>query len=171
MTDNNYSQDDDRYVSKSQRKHENHAQQALSEELVHLNTEQLAQLDLPQALLDAVRMAQQIKSRSAHKRQLQFIGKLMRELDPQPIEQKMDDLKGVSRQAVALQHKTEQWRDRLLGEDQAALEELFDTYPHADRQHIRQLIRNAINERKANKPLRAFRELYQVLKELISTQV
>lgn len=154
-------------VSKSQLKRESHARQELGEALVQLNNEQLRKFALPDELLQAIKLAQTIKQHGGKKRQLQYIGKLMRNIDIEPIKQGLDDLKGVSAQAVATQHKIERWRQRLIEEGDDALNELLDSYPHMDRQRIRQLLRNVQKETRANKPPKAFRELFKYLREFV----
>jgi ribosome-associated protein len=159
--------DDDQteqFISKSQLKRDAHARQALGAALVELNQEQLLKFDLSDELLQAIKTAQNIKQRGARKRQLQFIGKLMREVDVEPIQQKLDDLKGVSAQAIARQHAIEHWRQRLISEGDKALQELLDQWPAMDRQHVRQLIRSAQKETQAAKPPKAFRELFKYLR-------
>lgn len=156
-------------VSKSQRKRESHALQALGEALVALSTERLAAMPLPEALREAVLEAQRIRQRGAHKRQLQYIGRLMRELDAAPIQAALDDLQQTSQEAVARQHRLERWRDRLLEEGDVALEPLLEEYPDADRQHLRQLVRNAQRERDRSKPPRSARMLFRYLRELDET--
>lgn len=159
--------DVDNRVSKSQLKRESHAKQTLGEELVQLNSDQLRKFELPEDLLQAIKMAQNIKQRGAKKRQLQYIGKLMRNIDVDPIKQSLDDLKGVSAQAIATQHKIEQWRQRLIDEGDDALQALLLECPDIDRQHIRQLLRSAQKEAQNNKPPKAFRELFKYLREFL----
>lgn len=154
------------YVSKSQLKRESHARQALGEELVKLNSEQLAKFQLPEQLLEAIQMAQNIKKHGAKKRQLQYIGRLMRDIEVEPIQQILDNIKGISAQAIAQQHKIEQWRDRLINEGDEALQTLLSEFPHVDRQRIRQLLRNIQKETEGNKPPKSYRELYKYLRSL-----
>jgi ribosome-associated protein len=155
------------YVSKSQLKRESHELQALGEELVELPAAKLAKIPLPEELADAIALAQRIKQRGGRKRQLQYIGKLMRKIDAEPIQQAMDALKlDATRETVQL-HKLEQWRDRLVAEGDAALAELLDAYPNAERQHLRQLVRNAQRESKQNKPPKSAREIFRYLRELM----
>lgn len=166
--DNEEDRQDQDYVSKSQLKRQSHARQSLGEELVGLNKDQLLKFELPEDLLQAIRTAQNIKQHGARKRQLQYIGKLMRNIDVEPIQQKMEDLQGISAQAIAKQHKTEQWRQRLIDEGDDALQALLDDWPNIDRQHIRQLVRSAQKEISNHKPPKAFRELYKYLREFVS---
>ncbi|MGM0593119.1 MAG: ribosome biogenesis factor YjgA [Pseudomonadota bacterium] len=160
--------DDDEiiYVSKSEMKRESHALQALGEELVKLPDAQLATIPMPEQLADAVALARRIKARGGRKRQLQYIGKIMRKIDPEPIQQAMAGLKNEAHKETAKLHRLEQWRDRLIAEGDTALAPLLDEYPYADRQHLRQLIRNAQREQKQNKPPKSSRELFRYLREL-----
>jgi ribosome-associated protein len=158
------SHDDDR-PSKSQRKRESHALQTLGEALVALSTEQVARIELPDDLRAAVRDAQRITKHEAKRRQMQYIGRLMRDADPAPIQAALDEIKGVSAAAKAREQRLERLRTRLIEEEQA-LSDIALAFPAADLQHLRQLRRNAIKERELNKPPRAFREIFRVLREL-----
>lgn len=155
------------YVSKSQLKRESHELQALGEKLVELPASKLAKIPLPEELADAIALAQRIKQRGGRKRQLQYIGKLMRKIDAEPIQQAMDTLILDSARETAHLHQLEQWRDRLVIEGDAALGELLEEYPQAERQHLRQLVRNAQRESKQNKPPKSAREIFRYLRELM----
>jgi len=167
---NDFEDDDEEiiYVSKSQLKRESHALQAMGEELVELPAAKLAKIPLPDELADAIALARRIKQRGGRKRQLQYIGKLMRKIDPEPIQLALEGLKLDSARETAQLHKLEQWRDRLVAEGDAALGKLLDDYPQADRQHLRQLVRNAQREAKQNKPPKSAREIFRYLRELMS---
>ncbi|GAB4123630.1 MAG: ribosome biogenesis factor YjgA [Sideroxydans sp.] len=154
--------------SKTQIKKQMHALQDLGEALTRLPSEKWRQLDLPEALLEALQEHQRITKFGAQKRQLQYIGRLMRDIDPAPIQAKLDAWNGVSRQHTAWLHQVEQWRDRLLADDQA-LTELLAQHPQADAQHLRTLIRNARREQEQQKPPRSYRELFQALRTLLPT--
>ncbi|NLR75332.1 ribosome biogenesis factor YjgA [Leeia aquatica] len=156
--------DDDR-PSKSQRKRDMHHMQDLGEALLKLRPDQWASLDLPERLQDALREAKRLTAHGAIRRQLQFIGKLMRDVEPEPIQRYLDALGNASVEHTAWLHRMERWRDRLL-EEHDALTELAEQYPAADLQVMRQLIRNAHREREQNKPPKAYRELFQQLKQL-----
>ncbi len=160
--------DIDNRVSKSQLKRESHARQSLGEELVQLNSAQLRKFELPEDLLQAIKAAQTIRQHGAKKRQMQYIGKLMRNIDVDPIKQGLDDLKGISAQAIATQHKIEQWRQRLIDEGDDALQTLLQEHPDVDRQRIRQLLRSVQKEAQNNKPPKAFRELFKYLREFMT---
>lgn len=151
--------------SKSQKKREMTALQEMGAELVELGRDQLKNIDLPEDLRDAVRDAQRFTQHEARRRQLQYIGRLMRDLDPAPIRAALDEIKGISAAATARLHARERLRTRLI-EDEAVIGEIARDYPGADLQHLRQLRRNALKEQEQAKPPRAYRELFRVLREL-----
>lgn len=151
--------------SKTRRKKDMQALQDLGEQLVALSTERLAKVPMPESLADAVRECQRITSHEGRRRQLQYIGKLMRSVDPAPIQAVLEAFAGTSREEVARQHRIERLRLELL-EDEGVLHRIASTWPRADLQHLRVLRRNAIKEKEQNKPPRAFRELFKVLREL-----
>ena len=160
----------DELPSKSQRKRQMHELQALGAELVELNEQQLSTIDLPERLLDAVNEARRMtKLDDARRRQLQYIGKIMRDIDPEPIRERIGAFKAVSTEHTARLHLLERWRERLLEED-GALTELLREYPHADATRLRLLLRNAARERAASQPPRSYRALFQLLSEIIAEQ-
>jgi ribosome-associated protein len=120
-------------------------------------------------LLEAVTEYKRMTKFGALSRQLQYIGRLMRDIDPESINAKLSAWNGTSREHTAWLHRVEAWRDRLL-EDPSALTELLGEYPQADAQHLRTLIRNAQKEKEAAKPPRNYRELFQVLRDIIPEQ-
>jgi ribosome-associated protein len=152
--------------SKTKIKKQMHELRDLGKELSELGKDQLAQLDIPENLRDALREMKNINKFGAQRRQIQYIGKLMREVDPAPILAKLDGWKGKSQQHVAYMHLLERWRDRLLESD-TAFTELLAAHPQADAQRLRTLIRNAQKEIEAHKPPKNFREIFQVLREII----
>ena len=151
--------------SKTKIKKQMHELQDLGAELVGLGKDQLAQLDIPENLRDAIREMHRINKFGAQRRQMQYIGKLMRDVETGPIIARLNAWKGISQQHVAYMHQLERWRERLL-EDDAALTELLAKHPGADAQKLRTLIRNTHKEREAQKPPRHFRELFQALREI-----
>lgn len=151
-------------TSKTKQKQAMHELQALGEALLDLPAAQLDALQLPDALLRALREAKTIAAHGAKRRQIQYIGRLMREVDPAPIRERLALLRGESAQASARHRRLEQWRARLM-EDDAALTEFAQQFPRADTQILRTLIRNARREQKEAKPPRAFRELFRLLRE------
>jgi len=155
--------------SKSQRKRDMAALQDLGTELVMLNADQLAQIELPERLFEAIVDAQRIRDFEGRRRQMQFIGKLMREVEAAPIRAQLDLIKGVAHESTATQHLIERWRDRLLGEDDALT--LFATeYPHGDLQRLRSLIASVKRDRALNRTPKNFRELFRALREIVSAQ-
>ncbi|MDO8414510.1 MAG: ribosome biogenesis factor YjgA [Gallionellaceae bacterium] len=152
--------------SKTKIKQQMHDLQAIGEELVELSNERLKELDLPERLFEAVREVKRINKFGAQRRQMQYIGKLMREVDTAPIVAKLEVWSGKSHQHIAWLHQIERWRDRLL-EDEGALTELLSAHPGADAQRLRALVRNALKEKEAAKPPKSYREIFQVLREIL----
>ena len=142
---------------------------ALGQQLVGLSAAQLAKLPIPDDLMPHIVDAQRITSHVAHKRQLAFLAKQMRREDDATLDAIRDALDAggeAARRETAQLHRVEAWRERLIADGDAALSELLAEHPQADRQHLRQLVRNAIDERNRNKPPHAFRELFRELREL-----
>jgi ribosome-associated protein len=153
--------------SRTALKREAEALQALGKELVALPPARLKEVPLSEALADAVRLAQRITANGGRRRQLQLIGKLMRREDPEPIRAALDRIHNRSREAVAEQHLAERWRGRLL-EDPAASSEFMALHPQTDQQRLRQLIRAAQQEQARDKPPRAARELFRLVRDVLS---
>lgn len=152
--------------SKTRRKQEMHALQEIGERLVELNKDRLAQLNLPESLLDAVAEAKRLTRHEARRRQMQYLGKLMRTVDAAPIRAKMDEWNNITRNQAARFHLVERWRERLLAEPNA-LNELIGEYAQADIRQIRTLIRNAHKEAEQGKPPKSSRALFKLLRALI----
>lgn len=159
-------EDDENEISKSQRKRDMTALQNLGETLVGLKSSQLGLLNLPESLLDAVIEAKRLTKHEAIRRQMQFIGRIMRNIDAAPIQAQIDAWGGLNNQETAKLHLIERWRDRLA-EDDAALAEFIALYPACDAQPLRTLIRNTRKERAANKPPASFRALFRMLREIM----
>jgi len=151
--------------SKSQRKRESTALQDLGRALVKLPEERVRQLALPDTLRVAVLEAQRIQSHGASRRQMQYIGKLMRDVDAAPIAEQLAELRGASNDAKAAFHALEHWRDRLLADDQA-LTDWLANHPESDIQPLRQLIRNARKEAAQGNPPRSSRALFRMLAQI-----
>lgn len=145
--------------SKSARKRAMHALQALGERIVALDAQRTAQLELPERLVDAVELCRRIRDHEGRRRQMQFIGKLMRDVDADRVAAQIDAFGAGHRQEVALQHAAEAWRDRLL-KDPSQLTGFTHAHPNADVQRLRQLLRQA--QRTPDQP-RPRRELYREL--------
>lgn len=165
-------QDEDQWdgPSRSQLKRDAEALQKMGAELVKLNKQQLDGIEMPDELRRSINEAQRLTSHGGLRRQMQYIGKVMRHIDVEPIRLGLEKIRNKSLYEKAHLHKLEQWRDRLLAEGDAALGALLEQYPAADSQHLRQLIRQANHERKANKPPRAARELFRSLRELLDEE-
>src|SRR5512145_844797 len=148
--------------SKTQRKKEMHALQALGKQLVELGRDQLAQVDLPQELREAIAFAHRVTSHEGRRRHMQYVGKLMRQVDADEIRAAIGRATGASRAAVALMHLTERWRDRLLADDEA-LTAFMSERPGADVQWLRATIRAARREQAAGQPPKHARALYRWL--------
>lgn len=156
--------------SRSQNRREALEVLALGEKLVALTPAQLERLPIPEDLLPHIAECKRITAHIAHKRQLAFLAKHMRREDDATLEAIRDALDAnseTSRREVAVMHRIEAWRERLLADGDAALAQLLDEYPGADRQQLRTLVRNAQGEKARNKPPRAFREIFQVLRALM----
>jgi ribosome-associated protein len=156
---------DQEIVSKTRRKREMHELQALGTALVELPEPQLKAMGLAENLLRAVLEAKRIKSHEARRRQMQYIGRLMRGVDAAPIREALSEAEGHSAQAAARHRRLEAWRERLLADDEA-LTAFAVEYPRAEVQVLRTLIRNSRKEAAEGKPPRAHRELFRVLKAI-----
>ena len=142
-----------------------HELQALGVALVALPEGMLQAMALDSRLLEAVLEAKRITAHEGKRRQIQYIGRLMRDVDPAPIRARSAELEGSSAQASARHRRLEGWRERLIGDDQA-LTAFAAEHPGAVLQALRALIRNARKEASLGKPPHAFRELFRLLKEL-----
>ena len=143
----------------------------LCEQLVCMTKSQLAKLPIPDDIRPVIDDTQRIKSHIAHKRQLAFLAKQLRREDDEVVDRlrdAMDEDGEAARIETAQLHKAEQWRERMLDQGDVALGEFVDEFPAADRQLLRTLIRNATDERKRNKPPRAFRELFREIRSLMA---
>ena len=153
-------------LSKTKRKQAMTGLQKLGAELLTLKQSQLDQLNLPELLLDAVLEAKRLTSNEARRRQMQYIGKVMRTVDAAPIQTQLDAWNGVNDQETARTHHIERWRERLMAED-AAVGEFLTDYPGSDSQQLRTLIRNARKEQAANRPPASYRALFRLLREVV----
>ena len=156
--------------SRSQQRRDALAIFDLAERLVDLRERELAAVPMPDDLRDLVRDSRRITAQIARKRQLQFLAKIMRREDDEvldTIRRALEHDRDEARRDTARLHRLEAMRERLLGEGDEALAELIAEYPDADRQKLRQLVRNARMEREKQKPPHAFRELFRELKALM----
>ncbi len=160
---------DEHPESKTRRKADMHALQDLGATLVELDTRRFdalaAEVALPDRLAEAVREARTITAWGGRKRQMQYIGKLMRDVDPLPIRRRLDAWAQGHALEAAQARALERWRDRLLSEADA-LDALAAEYPRLDRPRLRALVARARDERERGGPPHAFRELYRALKDL-----
>jgi ribosome-associated protein len=156
--------------SKSARKRHMLGLQAMGESLLLLNDRQLAQIPIDdERLLTSIRECRQMRSNSARKRHLQFIGKLMRDIDPAPIEQALLTLHRTRQQSAVAFHQLEQLREEILTAGTGGVELAMTRFPTADRQHLRQLVLQHQREMQRHKPPAASRKLFRYLKELQET--
>jgi ribosome-associated protein len=145
----------------------------LAQTLAGLSEAQLSHVPLAEDLLDEVRRARAVTQQIARKRQIQYLAKQLRKLDDdelEPIRAKLDNDRQQSRLEAATLHHAEQWRERLIAEGDEALTELLAAHPDADRQHLRQLARQAKTEREQNRPPHAQRELFRILRLVLEKQ-
>jgi ribosome-associated protein len=163
--------EDENSISKSQKKRDMLALQDMGEELVQLSIDSIRKLDLPEQLLSAVLEAKRIPT-SKHggfKRQMQYIGRVMRSVDAAPIAEQLEAMKAPNKKQTALHHLAERWRERML-EDATAIGGFLNEFPEADRATLEQHLRATRDERARNKPPKHFRLLYQALHDTIVQQ-
>ncbi|TPV57326.1 ribosome-associated protein [Aestuariibacter sp. GS-14] len=170
--ENQVSNDDypgfDEPVSKSELKRQSAQQQRVGEQLVNLSDAHLKTIPLDDELGDAVALARRInRKKDGYRRQLQFIGKLMRSRDLEPIEIALAKLQHQHNEHNALLHKLEKARDAIASQGDDAIEPLLTEFPQLERQQLRHFHRAIVKERSNNKPPKAYRELFQYLKGLI----
>ena len=157
--------------SRSQQRREALDVLALGQQLAALSAAQLAKLPIPEDLLPHIEDTQRITSHVAHKRQLAFLAKQMRRIDDETLAAIRDALDAggeAARRETAELHRVEAWRERLMSDGDTALAELLAEHPSADRQRLRQLLRNAGDEKAKNKPPHSYRELFRELRELLA---
>lgn len=155
------------YVSKSEIKRDAEILKKMGVELVNLSKNELTKIPLDEDLLYAIELAQKIK-KEGYRRQIQYIGKLLRSRNIDPITQALDKLKNRHNQQVALFHKLEKLRDELIETGDA--ENIIELFPIADRQQLRTLARQAKKERESNKPPKTAKQIFQYLKELSNAE-
>ena len=156
--------------SKSQVKREMTALQKLGEQLAGLTEDQIRKIELPEELREALLFAKTMRKHEALRRQMQYIGTLMRDIDPEPVERAIDTALHGHRVQQRVFQQVEEWRDELLKGNDAILEELIDRFPAADHQHLRQLTLNARKEIVQNKPPKSSRTLFRYLRALLDEE-
>jgi ribosome-associated protein len=162
--------DESEIVSKSQLKRESHAIQDLGKRLVALPAEQLARIPLDEPVLDAIALAKRIQNkRSALKRHYQFLGKLLRARDTDPILDALTEIDNASQHSIQLHHRAERWRDRIIEQGNDAIDALLAEIGQADRQKLRQLWRNHHNARTDAKRSQHSRLIYKEIKQSLDS--
>ncbi len=161
---------DDYIRSKSQVKREMHALQALGESLIYMNDKQLAQIPMSEELIDAINIARKMPPKDARRRQVQYIGRLMREGNHEEIQAAVDKMQNRNDQYVHRQHQIERYRDLLIEGDKATFQTLVTSCPGIDVQHLRQLIRSAQKEREENKTPVNARKLFGFIRDQLALQ-
>ncbi len=153
--------------SKTRRKAEMHDLQSLGEALVRLSAARLSELGLPERLADAIELARAISKHEARRRQMQYIGRLMRDVDPDPIRTRLADWGNAPAAEKARLAGVERWRERLLAEP-GALDALCAAIAHTDRARLSALVARVQSERARAAPPHAYRELFRALNTLLS---
>ena len=156
---------DEEFISKSERKRRHHAIRDLGAALAELAPKQLARIPLDDELMAVVMEAAKAQ-RSARQRQLRYLAKRLAGEDLRPIQAAYDAVKGEGDKATAKQHRLEHWRERLVDEGDAALDEYLQAYPEAPRGDLRALIRKARNDRERQRPAKSARQLFRLLRDL-----
>lgn len=160
----NYSEMEEK--SRTQKKKEAEYLQELGEKLLKLSDEQMRDIDLPEAIFSAVKFAKTIKSHGARRRQMQYIGTLMRKIEVGPVQEALEHIEqGNLRKALEFK-ELEKWRDELIAGNKNLIEEILGKCPDADRQQLTQFVRQAVREMENNKPPAASRALFRYLKAL-----
>jgi ribosome-associated protein len=161
--------EEDEQLSKTQIKAQMVAMQKLGESLVHLGQSSLAKVPMEEELLDAVMLARKIlRKKEGYRRQLQLIGKIMRNTDIAAIEHALNNIKSAHKKLNDAFHGTEMLRDEILLQGDSKIESTIAEYPKLDRQKVRQYVRQANKQLAENKPPKASRELFQYLKQVIN---
>lgn len=154
--------------SRSNLKREVEAIHKIGEMLVNMPETQLNSIPLPDKVREAIDVARSIHAREGKRRQLQYIGKLMRQIDLEPIKAAMQKVHLVKAKETEQFHEVEEWRDKLISEGDTAIQSFMDIHADADRQKIRQLVRQAQHDRKSQKNTGAETALFRYLRELLS---
>ncbi|OZG70548.1 hypothetical protein BTA51_25795 [Hahella sp. CCB-MM4] len=166
--DDHYSDEEyDFGPSKTSKKKAMQALQDLGKELAQLRQEQLDELPISDRLKDALIDYQKFPSHEAKRRQLQYIGKLMRDVDEEELQPYLDKFREGSTTQTALHHSAERWREQLLSGGNEALTEFVDEHPGGDVQHLRHLIRNTQKDIEQNKNRGAAKKLYRYIRDML----
>jgi len=159
--------------SKSQLKRDALARRDLGAELALLGAAERARVPLPDDVVEAINELNRTHQNGARKRQLGWLAKRLRKIDIEPIESALESIRQAARANTQTLHLVEQWRDRLLGNDaepnpKVALTDFLSSYPHADRQQLRQLQRSAIKETTEKKPPKSARLLFKAVRDAVN---
>jgi len=157
---------DEQWVSKSQKKRDCDALQKIGDRLLKLKPDELALIDLPAELENALKEAHRIRSNSALKRQRQYLGKIMRTCDGEAIERQLNRVVHRNDTNTAQFRTIEKWRDRLIENDPDVIGEITRQHPDFDRQYVQNLVRQAAKETLGNKPPAASRKLFKYLRDI-----
>lgn len=158
------------FKSKTQKKKEATYLQDLGERLVNLSAEQIKGIELPEEICDAVRFAKTIKSHGAHRRHMQYIGALMRKIDPVPVQEALDNIEqGHYKQTLSFR-EIENWRDELIAGNEPLIDVILAKYPVANRKEIERLVQRARKEKEHSNPPGASRALFRYLREIRTGQ-
>ena len=161
--------EDDDFISKTRRKRQMHDLQAIGARLVALSAETLAHIDLPDNLREAVQDARRMTKHEARRRQLQYIGRLMRDIDAAPIAEQLEALAAPTKRQSALFHVAERWREEMIG-DAGAIERFAKEFPVADAGRLHALAAAAIDERRRGQAPKSFRELFHAVNAIVQEQ-
>jgi ribosome-associated protein len=156
--------------SRTEKKKEAHLLQELGEKLVMLSSQQLLTIGLSKELLEAIQFAKTHTKHGAYRRQMQYVGALMREIDPEPIQQAVKVIELGDYKKSREFHQIETWRDELINGNDSLLEEIFVNFPDAERQRLTQLVRSAQKEKIKNRSKKSARNLFAYLRQLQDTK-
>jgi ribosome-associated protein len=152
--------------SRGQRKREAEALQELGAELMRLTASELATLDLPERLFAAIKEGHRLTANEAKRRHLQYIGKLMRTVEVEPLKLAIKNAQTKAQKATSEFHEIEAWRDRLIAGDDTVLQQFLELHPTADRNHLRQLIRNAKQDIAKQKDTGGSTKLFRYIRDV-----
>ena len=154
-------------VSKTELKKDSKKIQALGRYISEMGIEEIKKFSFPQNIQQAIYDLKAIKSNPAKKRQVQYLGKLLRAIDLTEAHIVMEQLRTNSQKEIQLDHYIEKWRDRLIS-DKESITEFISLHPSYENQTIRQLIQNSLKEKALNKPPKSYRQLFQAIKAIVN---
>ena len=154
--------EEDDFISKTRRKRQMRELHDVGAALVKLSKDQLTRIEMPERLREAITQCRDITKHEARRRQVQYIGRIMRDIDAGPIAAQLAQIEAPSKRQTAVFHVAERWRTDLL-EQPDAIARFVKEYPEADPNRLRELAEKAREEKRTSKPLRRYRELFHVL--------